>query len=190
MELRFEQVETDEQIAETAKVASAIWHEYWPALIGLDQTDYMVSTMQSVEAITKDIREKGYRYHLLYDDAGKCVGYAASAVEDATGQDDPEFGGHGAAINKLMKKRLFISKIYLYAEERGKHYASRVIRFYEDTCCDEDLEGMYLTVNRDNELAIRAYLGRGFKAIEEVDAPIGEGFEMNDFIMARVIPIR
>lgn len=187
MSLRYEQIETEDQIENAARVAAEIWNEYWPALIGQAQTDYMVSTMQSPEAIARDIREKGYLYYLLTDEEGTCVGYTAAMPEDATGSDDPKFGGHGQAINRLFAKRLFISKIYLYATARGKHYCSRVIEFYEDLCRERGLAGMYLTVNRDNEMGVRAYLGRGFTVIEDVDAAIGEGFVMNDHIMAKAV---
>lgn len=189
MALTFTLVQNPEEITEVARVADEIWHEYWPALIGQAQTDYMVDTMQSVPAITHDITEKNYLYYLLNDEQGTCLGYTAAQPQDITGHaDDPAYIEHGAEINKLMPgKRLFISKIYLYAEQRGKHYASRVIEFYEDLCRKQDLAGMYLTVNRDNELGIRAYLGRGFKIIEEVDADIGEGFVMTDHIMAKAV---
>lgn len=46
---------------------------------------------------------------------------------------------------------------------------------------------MYLTVNRDNELGIRAYLGRGFSIYEDVAAPIGDGFVMDDHIMGKSV---
>jgi GNAT superfamily N-acetyltransferase len=184
--LTFKLVETDEDIALTAKVADEIWHEYWPSRIGQAQTDYMVSTMQSASAIAADIREKGYRYRLLYGESGKLVGYTSALVEDfSENPDDPESIKHGRGMNDVALRRLFISKIYLYASERGKHYASRVIEMYERECADEGLGAMYLTVNRGNDLAIRAYKGRGFFIVEDVDAPIGEGFVMNDHIMAK-----
>lgn len=188
MGLTFGLVESAQDIATTAEVAHDIWFEYWPGIIGVDQTEYMVSTMQSQEAITRDIQQVGYRYWLLYDEEGACVGYTCSLAEDFT--DDPygaEATKHGGEISKRAARRLFISKIYLYAQERGKHYASRVIEFYEQLCRDENLQAMYLTVNRNNELAIRAYLGRGFETIEEVDAPIGEGFVMTDYIMCKTV---
>ena len=86
-------------------------------------------------------------------------------------------------------KRLFISKVYLYAHERGKHYASEVIAFYEKLCRSEGLEAMYLSVNRGNELGIRAYQGKGLEAIEEIDADIGGGFAMHDYIMCKHIEL-
>ncbi|MDO4400728.1 MAG: GNAT family N-acetyltransferase [Coriobacteriia bacterium] len=188
MALTFHLVETDDDIARTARVAHDIWFEYWPALIGQAQTEYMVKNMQSLAAITRDIRTVGYRYWLLFDEEGTCVGYTSSLAEDFSAcPDSAEAAKHGEEISKRSVKRLFISKIYLYAQERGKHYASRVIEFYEQLCREEGLTAMYLTVNRDNELGIRAYLGRGFQTIQELAADIGEGFVMDDYIMCKML---
>ena len=188
MGLVFEKVETDEQIAVAARVAADIWGGYWPPIIGQAQTDYMVSNMQSPEAIGRDIREKGYLYYLLRDASGAIVGYTAALIEDFSDDpDNPRARAHGHAICDRALSRLFISKIYLYPEQRGKHYASRVIEFYEELCRAERLEAMYLTVNINNELAIRAYLGRGFETIEDLAAPIGQGFVMDDHIMCKLV---
>ena len=42
---------------------------------------------------------------------------------------------------------------------------------------------LQLNVNRFNEKAIRAYLRNGFRTIESVDNPIGNGYYMNDYVM-------
>ncbi|MEI3230349.1 MAG: GNAT family N-acetyltransferase [Gordonibacter pamelaeae] len=55
--------------------------------------------------------------------------------------------------------RFSISKIYLRAEERGRGFASQTIRFYEDLCRTRGLAAMYLTVNKHNDLGVRAYQG-------------------------------
>ena len=46
---------------------------------------------------------------------------------------------------------------------------------------------MYLTVNKYNELAIRAYVGKGFETIDSVETDIGEGFIMDDFVMQKTV---
>lgn len=81
--------------------------------------------------------------------------------------------------------RYFISKVYLQAEERGKGFASQAIAFYERLCHERGLEAMYLTVNKHNDLGIRAYLGKGFETIDAVETDIGNGFVMDDFIMEK-----
>lgn len=184
----FELVQTKEQIAELAKVADEIWHGYWPAIIGEAQTDYMIEQFQSIASITRDIHEHDYRYWILKDEADEIAGFTGGATEKMT--DDAEHDAsihHSDVVDDRWPNRFFISKIYLYDHERGKHYASRVIEFYEQLCRDEGLPAMYLTVNRFNELGIRAYKGRGFSTVDEVATDIGQGFVMDDYIMAKKI---
>ncbi|MBQ9068881.1 MAG: GNAT family N-acetyltransferase [Eggerthellaceae bacterium] len=188
MSLSFIAVETEDQLKHLADVASEIWHEYWPARIGADQTDYMVEMFHSVEAMHHDIEEHGYRYWFLVDDEGREVGYTAGCTQKLTGDAQAdEWMRHGTVVDQKWPERFFISKVYLYAQERGKHYGSAVLAFFEQLCRDEGLPAMYLTVNRENELGIRAYLAKGFVSVEDVDADIGNGFVMYDHIMVKEI---
>lgn len=165
--LIFEPVETDEQEIGLSQIADEIWHEYWPALIGEAQTDYMVEQFQSLDAIKRDIADNSYEYWILHDsDTEEVVGYTG-------GHEEPE------------TNRYFISKVYLFENQRGKGYARQVIAFYNDLCIDRNFKAMYLTVNKGNELGVRAYKGTGFEIIDAVETPIGEGFIMDDFIMER-----
>lgn len=180
MAVEFQPVRTAQEKAELAQMAGEIWREYWPALIGEAQTEYMVARFQSLEAIERDMAEHDYEYWLVRaaedltaaelaagaEPAWRAVGYTGGRVEPETG-------------------RFFISKIYLLAAERGKHFASRVIEFYDRLCADRGLRAMYLTVNKHNELGIRAYEAKGFEVIDAVETDIGEGFVMDDYIMER-----
>ena len=170
MATRFAPVETDAQTHQLADMAGAIWSEYWPAIIGQEQTDYMIEKFQSYKAISRDMTENSYEYWFIVADQGedtkRVVGFT---------------GGH----NEPETNRFFISKIYLLAAERGKHFASDVIAFYNDLCVQRGLRAMYLTVNKHNELGIRAYRGKGFETIDAVETDIGHGFIMDDYIMER-----
>ncbi|MEG2864298.1 MAG: GNAT family N-acetyltransferase [Eggerthellaceae bacterium] len=159
---------TDEDLHAVADMASEIWHEYWPAILSKEQIDYMVKHLQSFQPIAHDVRQAGYRYWFIIDEAGRRVGYTAAQTQRET-------------------QRLFISKIYLYQEERGKHYASAVLNFYEELGRTEGLKALYLTVNKHNELGCRAYTGHGFTTIDSVQTDIGHGFIMDDFIMEKQI---
>ena len=86
---------------------------------------------------------------------GRTVGYTGGRVEPET-------------------NRFFISKIYLRAEERGHRFASQTIRFYEDLCRARGLAALYLTVNKHNDLGVRAYRGKGFETIDSVETDIGQ----------------
>lgn len=166
----FAPVTSDKDRARLAALADEIWHEYWPAIIGPEQTDYMVEQFQSLDAIERDMREHGYEYWLLHaEDDGRIVGYTGGRVEAET-------------------NRYFISKIYLLAKERGCGFASRTIAFYDQLARERGLSALYLTVNKHNDLGVRAYLGKGFKTIDAVETDIGNGFVMDDYIMERAVP--
>ncbi|WP_251198001.1 GNAT family N-acetyltransferase [Anaerotardibacter muris] len=183
--IKLQQIEPVQDLDELARMAHDIWFEYWPQFIGEDQTRYMVEMFQSRDAIAADIAENGYEYFFVVDENGKIVGYVGVAPERFAGrEDDPKANIHGDAITPLYPDRLFISKIYLLEEERGKHYASQILKLLTDHARDLGLQGMYLTVNKGNELGIRAYKGNGFDIIESVEADIGNGFVMDDHIMA------
>ena len=171
MSLSFVPVKTSTDQELLARIAGEIWRGYWPELIGEAQTEYMVERFQSLEAITRDMAENDYEYWLLVEDA---------TVDDAPTRSIVGFtGGH----NEPETNRFFISKIYLYPEARGKGHARRVIEFYQDLCFARGFDAMYLTVNKYNDLGIRAYKGTGFKIIDAVETDIGEGFIMDDYIM-------
>ena len=173
MSLSFVPVKTaaDQQLL--AQMAGEIWREYWPAHIGEAQTEYMVEKFQSLEAITRDMAEHDYEYWLLV---------ATETDEDGCEKSIVGFtGGH----NEPETNRFFISKIYLFADARGHGYARRVVEFYEDLCFARGFDAMYLTVNKYNDLGIRAYKGTGFTIIDSVETDIGEGFIMDDYNMEK-----
>lgn len=165
MEITMQAVCSHAQCVQLARMADEIWHEYWPCRIGKAQTDYMVEHFQSLEAIERDIRTGAYEYWFLCaGDDGRVVGYTGAREEADT-------------------NRLFISKIYLIAKERGQGFGTQVINFYKDLARCRGLCGLYLTVNKHNSLAIHTYKKNGFEIIDAVQTDIGKGFVMDDFIM-------
>ena len=76
MSIAFDPVRTADDRQRLAALADEIWHEYWPALIGDAQTDYMVENFQSLEAIERDMREHAYEYWFMRaEDDGRIAGY-------------------------------------------------------------------------------------------------------------------
>jgi len=175
MALSFIPVKTADDQELLARIAGEIWREFWPARIGSDQTEYMVARFQSLEAITRDMAEHDYEYWFLIATEQDGEASAKKLVGFTGGHNEPE------------TNRFFISKIYLYADARGHGYARRAIEFYEDLCFARGFDAMYLTVNKGNEMGIRAYEGTGFKTIDAVVTDIGEGYVMDDYIMERPV---
>lgn len=165
MRLQFQKVEKEKQLITLAALADAIWHEFFPGIITVEQVDYMVRKFQSYDAMRQQIRE-GYIYYLFALD-GKIVGYMGIHPEE--------------------DERLFLSKLYLKKEYRGQGLASEAFAFLEQFCKDHGLGSIWLTVNRYNEHSILVYEKKGFVKVRTQAADIGNGFVMDDYIMEKRI---
>lgn len=179
MTTKFQPVITPKEVSHLAQMAGAIWREYWPDLIGEAQTEYMVANFQSLEAIKRDMATENYEYWFILSDTPDARTNEPAGRERIVGYT----GGH----EEPETDRFFISKIYLFKNERGKGYASEVVRFYENLCKERNLKAMYLTVNKGNDMGIRAYKTKGFETIDAVETDIGSGFIMDDYIMEKCV---
>lgn len=162
--VEFYPVKTDGNIEELCTLAEGIWHEHFTPIIGGAQVEYMVEKFQSVPAVTEQLRQ-GYEYFLLLLE-GRAVGYTGIHAENG---------------------ELFLSKLYLQKENRGKGYARQAMNFLEDLCRQRGLSKIWLTVNRHNDNTIAAYKAMGLTIVREQRADIGGGFFMDDYIMEKPV---
>jgi ribosomal protein S18 acetylase RimI-like enzyme len=161
--LEFVPVQTEQQLAVVAELAREIWYEYYVALIGRAQVDYMVAKFQSADAMAQQIRE-GYEYFLVLR-KGENVGYCAVQA-------------------KADERSLFISKLYLLRQERGTGTGRLCMEFIEQLARRRGLELMWLTVNKGNP-AVNAYKRLGFRIAADLVIDIGGGFVMDDYRMEK-----
>lgn len=165
METRFYKCGSKLDIEKLAKMAERIWHEHYDPLIGKPQVDYMLEKFQSTETMKKQI-DDGYEYYLLFPfdrfAAAAPVGYFAFVRESGA---------------------IFLSKIYVEKEMRGKGFASAAVKYIAERCRMAGLPKIYLTVNRGNSDSVAAYEKLGFVKAEERRSDIGGDYYMDDFIM-------
>lgn len=155
-------VEDDRQLAEVAELAEKIWHECFTEIITEGQIDYMVEKYQSFSAMKRQIGEQGYYYLAVYDDGGLC-GYIGLKPENDS--------------------RMFLSKLYLEKNRRGKGTASEMLgRVFEESR-SIGKKSVYLTVNKHNHHAIEVYRKKGFETVDSVVTDIGNGYVMDDYVM-------
>lgn len=162
--IEFILIHKPEQIKKAAAAAKEIWNEYFPPLISQGKTDYMVKNFQSEEAISDSIK-KGYEYYFIMLE-NNIIGYFA-------------------VFEKI--ECLFISKLYLYKEQRGNGYASKVIKFIEKLALERGKKSVYLYVYKGNENSVAVYKNWNFKITREVDTDIGGGYVLNDFEMEKLL---
>ncbi len=160
--LEFEQLVPDDKdgIVAMSRLATGIVREHYDPILGKAQNDYMLEKFQSVEAISHQL-ESGYRYYFVKS-AGRDIGFLA-------------FYPRGEA--------LYLSKLYLLKEERGKGYSRFMIDFVVGQARDASLGSVELNVNKYND-AIRAYESLGFKRVRAEKNDIGSGYFMDDYVYA------
>lgn len=153
-------VETDEQIKELCGLAYEIWNEYSICFAEQEQIDYMLEKFQSFEAVKGQIDFQKYGYYFLEDD-GENFGYFAVQPK----------AGH-----------LFLSKIYIRKDYRGKGYARKALDAIIEIAKELELFSIKLTVNKFNLPSIYVYEKLGFDRIGSDETDIGGGFIMDDYI--------
>lgn len=153
--------ESDDQMKRIAAMADEIWHEFFPCIISVSQIDYMVEKFCSFEAMKENAANDGYIYYFIKR-GGEDIGYTAIKPDG---------------------DRLFLSKIYLKKEERGKKYSKAVMNAHKEYARSLGLKAIWLTVNKHNDSSIAAYKAMGYEIIGEGVCDIGSGYVMDDYYM-------
>ncbi|MDZ7613369.1 MAG: GNAT family N-acetyltransferase [Flavobacteriaceae bacterium] len=141
-------------------LAQIIWREHYTPIIGPDQVEYMLAKYQSVAAMQEQINS-GYSYYLMVVQEIP-VGYLSL---------------------RLNAHAVFLSKIYVLKEQRGRGIARAAMNFVISETTRAGLGLITLTVNKNNTGSIHAYEKMGFVNKGSIVTEIGEGFVMDDFVM-------
>jgi ribosomal protein S18 acetylase RimI-like enzyme len=141
-------------------MAETIWLQHYPDIIGQAQTTYMLQRNYSLTSLNEQLTE-GQVFYWIYD------------------ENDVEIGFLG--VSRLKSDGLFIHKFYILPEFQGqgagKSAFHMLLAFYPEIC------SITLQVNRQNYKSVNFYFSVGFRIIRVADFDIGEGWQMNDFIM-------
>lgn len=154
-------VKTDQEIHDVARLAEEIWHQHFTPIIGEDQVNYMVEKFQSYPALKSQIETDGYEYYAVH---------AEDTLAGYTGVHQEE-------------DALFLSKLYIKKDFRGRHMATEVFHYLIDLCKDRGLKKIWLTCNKHNDQTLKIYDHLGFVITDQQVADIGNGFVMDDYIL-------
>lgn len=160
--LAIQPLQTEQEIECTARLASEIWIEYFPDIIGQAQVDYMLDKFQSVRAITQQVN-KGYEYYLIK--------YKGDNV------------GYFALLPNCTLQEMQISKLYLRKSARGLGFGAEIVCEIKQIAQQRKITTLWLTVNKNNTNAIKAYLRFGFHKVGNLVTDIGNNFVMDDYKM-------
>jgi len=154
---------TSADIPAIQTLAQCIWRAHYPAIIGIEQVEYMLDKFYSEESLRQQMVE-GQQFWLVQNPElknGQSLGFLA--VSDQ---------GEG---------RYFLHKFYLDNEQRGQGLGKSIFALL--LARYKNLRELRLTVNRQNFKSINFYFRIGFVIERCVDIPIGEGYTMADFQM-------
>lgn len=160
MQIDIIKAKDNSQIEKIVTIAEEIWQECFVDIISENQINYMVDKFQSLDAIKNQIANENYIYYAVYCDDKLC-GYIAIKEEE---------------------EKLFLSKLYLHKDYRGKGIASIMFEKIFDEGRKKSKKSVYLTVNKHNKIAIDVYKAKGLKITDSVVTDIGEGYVMDDYI--------
>lgn len=161
--IEFKQAVTTKDLATVRSLAKEIWPPVYSPILSEEQLDYMMEMMYSMPVLYRETEEENIKYYIVIKD-DLPIGFTS-------------FGPYEERVAKLHK-------LYLDEKFRGNGFGRRMIEFIADKAREEGYSKLILNVNRENAPSIAVYHACGLKEIGEVDAPIGNGFFMNDYIMA------
>ncbi|NML21812.1 GNAT family N-acetyltransferase [Pseudoflavitalea sp. G-6-1-2] len=155
-----------EDIPTIGYLAQQIWPETYGAILSPEQLSYMLDMMYNPEALTDQMTKEGQRFLIaeLDEDA---VGYASYAPTE----DEGVFHLH---------------KIYVHPKTQGSGVGRALLDFVIEQILEEGAAAIRLNVNRYNK-ARNFYEKLGFTVTKEVDIEIGNGYQMNDYVMEKPI---
>ena len=155
---------TDADLAAVAELAGVIWRRHYPGIITHEQIDYMLEHGYSHKALSRFIQEEGAGLDLARI-GGSFIGFAAH--------------------HRNGERELKIEKLYVHQDYQRCGVGSRLIARAEQSAKAQRCTALILNVNKNNLQAIRAYEKNGFAIREAVVVEIGNGFVMDDYVMAK-----
>lgn len=148
------------------ELARKIWHQYYPGIISVAQIDYMLQMMYHSSVLNKELTSE-VRYELVMD----CSVAHQVAIGFLSYQYENDRQG------------LKINKLYLLPEHHGQGIGQSMLSHIKAMVKPSKAHQLSLTVNKNNNKAIKAYKKFGFSIAESIVSDIGNGYVMDDFLM-------
>lgn len=154
----FHQV-NDKNIHLVPHLAQEIWNDCYKDILSQEQIDFMLNMMYNVEKINEGIAN-GEHWEILKAD-NEPVGYLHYKDED---------------------QKVFLSKIYLKQAPTYSGLGQVMLEHVIDHAIEANKTSIYLTVNKNNQKAIRFYERNEFIRKKSETFDIGNGYVMDDYI--------
>lgn len=153
---------TEEDLTIIADLAKVIWNDHYVPIIGKTQVDYMLENIYNLESLKEQLYTKNHNFYLIQN-GKESIGFLS--------------------LSSSNNKDYFLHKFYISTSDSNKGIGTQVLKLIVQLLNPKSLK---LTVNRQNFKSINFYFKNGFKIESVEDFDIGNGFQMNDFVMKKV----
>jgi ribosomal protein S18 acetylase RimI-like enzyme len=156
---------TEADISLLRDLAQRIWRECYPGIITTEQIEFMLGWMYSEQEIRRQLATK-IPWEIAEHD-GAAIGYLSYQL-------DPD-------------GRVKISKLYVLPTLQRRGHGQWLLAHICEQARALGAREVWLQVNKRNERAIGAYLKAGFHIAKEAVFNIGNGFVMDDYLLAKAL---
>ncbi len=144
---------TPQDFAEIHDFMYPLWQETYGQILPKAQIDFLVEKFFS-EGGLQEYRALGYEYYKLGED--------------------------GVLVFVEREKDVYMDKLYLRPNARGKGYPTQAFAFMAKRG-----KPLRLSANQANARALRCYQKNGFVIEQTVDVDLGNGMVNHDYILVR-----
>ncbi|NDW19382.1 GNAT family N-acetyltransferase [Dysgonomonas sp. 216] len=157
------------QFFEIGKIARESWYNVYANLLSVDQIEYMLEWMYSVDSIKDQTQNQGHKYLLLKDES-LFIGFISYEV------------------NYKNESKTKIHKIYILPNMQKKGAGRILIDRVERIAKDNNNRTLVLNMNKQNN-AVHFYRKMGFDIVKEEVNDIGNGYVMDDYVLEKNLDI-
>ena len=155
---------TISEIPVVTLLAREIWTVSYREMISSAQIEYMLNWMYAPATIEKEINE-GVLWEFI-EEGSLPIGFIAVTPD---------------------KDELKLNKLYIDPTKQGKGFGQIALQHVIDYGRNNGFKSVFLTVNKGNTKAIKAYTKAGFVCTNSKVFDIGGGYVMDDYIYTYVL---
>jgi diamine N-acetyltransferase len=144
-------------------LAHAIWHAHYPAIISIEQIEYMLEQRYAPEVLRDELQRTDLWWELATAGA-EPVGFSSCLLTGKAGE-------------------IKLDKLYVLPQRHGQGVGRALLASVCSRARRLNCGRLILAVNKRNAGPIAAYRRWGFVIEQAVVQEIGEGFVMDDYLM-------
>ena len=152
-----------------AALARVVWQDAYSGIITQAQIDYMLEQRYNPQRLQEELNTPGIWWDKALVEGGLAA-FSSTLLTSTPGE---------------MK----LDKLYVDPARQRLGLGARLIEHVAQRALGLGCHTLILAVNKHNTRAIAAYKKSGFVEREAVRVDIGNGFVMDDFIMAKVLSV-